>query len=363
MTKKSIRLPLAAVLAVGGLLAVAAPAGAASGANKYERHDLVSDIPGKAKLTDAALVNPWGLAQGPTTPVWAADNGTNKASLITGDGVVGKVSVVPLTVSLPGDGPTGQVFNGTSGFVVSDGKGHSGPSLFLFDSESGDIIGWNPAVPPPQFSTQAQEGTHVDGAIFKGLALAMVGGAPYLYAADFHHGRVEVFDSKFHEAHLGGSFKDPNLPARYAPFGISLQRGKLYVSFAKQDAAAEDEVDGLGKGFVDVFDTRGHFEQRLVSRGLLDAPWGMAIAPTNWGAFGGALLVGNFGNGRINAYNPVTGKWLGTLKNKSGDPIQINGLWGLLFGNGTSAGTSTLVFSAGIRHEAHGLYGTITMAS
>ena len=361
MAPHTRRRGVAAVVAAGLLGITWAGTAGANGTtgHRFVEHDLVSDVSGRADLTDHALVNAWGIAQGPTTPVWVAANGTNKATLYSGDGVGAAVTKVPLTVRVPGDGVTGQVFNGTSGFGVSDGQGHSGPALFIFDSESGDITGWSPVVPPP-LSTKAHRGVHVSGAIFKGLAIADRGGSTFLYAADFHNNRIDVFNSSYHQVHLGGPFVDPHLPKGYAPFNVTALAGKLYVSYAAQDAAREDEVAGLGKGIVDVFDTGGHFLQRLVSHGQLNAPWGMAIAPSGFGGLAGALLVGNFGDGRIHAYDAHTGAPLGALRRPNGHAVVIDGLWALMFGNGSSAGTKTLLFSAGPDDEAHGLFGSIT---
>jgi uncharacterized protein (TIGR03118 family) len=364
MSSRLIRtVGLATVAVVASAIVAAAPAHANQKPNKYVEHDLVSDLPGRADLMDASLVNPWGLAQGPATPAWVADNGTNVATLYRGDTVVGPLQKLGLTVNIPGDGPTGQVFNPTTGFVVDDGAGHSGPAAFIFDSESGDITGWNPNVPPPPPSTQAQNGTHVDGAIYKGLALATVGNSSFLYAANFHAGSIDVFDSTFKQVQMSGEFRDPHLPKHYAPFNVALVNERLYVSYALQDADAEDEVDGFGRGIVDVFDTSGNFVRRLISHGHLDAPWGMTIAPDDFGKFSGDLLVGNFGNGRIHAYDATTGRFEGTLKDANQKAIVIDGLWGLMFGNGTSAGSNTLLFSAGINHESDGLYGTIMTAA
>jgi len=367
MSSKFVRaFGVATVAVVGTAMVVASPASANNPQpNAYVQHNLVSDVSGMADLTDPSLVNPWGLAQGPNTPAWVADNGTNVATLYRGDGVIGPLQKVPLTVTIPGGGPTGQVFNPTSGFVVEDGNGHSGPAAFIFDSESGDITGWNPAVPPatpPAVSTQAWNGVHVDGAIYKGLALATSGNAPFLYAANFHAATIDVFDATFKQVHLDGKFKDPHLPKHYAPFNIALLNEKLYVSYAQQDADAEDEIAGFGRGIVDVFDTAGHFDRRLISFGHLNAPWGMTMAPDDFGKFSGDLLVGNFGNGRIHAYDAKTGRFKGTLKDASQKPIVIDGLWGLMVGNGTSASTSAVLFSAGINDESHGLYGTIMTA-
>jgi uncharacterized protein (TIGR03118 family) len=353
---------VAAVAVVASAVATTSPASANQKPNSYVQHNLVSDQLGVAPITDASLVNPWGLAQGPATPAWVADNGTNLSTLYRSDGVVGQK--VPLTVTIPGDGPTGQVFNpSTSDFVVNDGNGHSGPALFIFASESGDITGWSQAVPPPPPSTQAFNGVHVDGAIYKGLALAPVGGGSFLFAANFHAGTIDVFDSTFKQVQPSGTFKDPHLPKHYAPFNVAFLDGKLYVSYALQDADAEDEVDGFGRGIVDVFKTSGQFERRLISHGHLNAPWGMTLAPDDFGKFSGDLLVGNFGNGRIHAYDPTSGRFVGTLKDAHQKAIVIDGLWGLMFGNGVSAGATTLLFSAGIDHESHGLYGTIMTAT
>src|SRR4051794_10011047 len=210
MSKRFVRTFGVAAVGVAAAVTTAAPVHANhKPLNSFVQHNLVSDLPG-ADLMDASLVNPWGLAQGPNTPAWVADNGTNVATLYRGDGVIGPLQKVPLTVTIPGGGPTGQVFNPTSGFVVEDGNGHSGPAAFIFDSESGDITGWNPAVPPatpPAVSTQAWNGVHVDGAIYKGLALATSGNAPFLYAANFHAATIDVFDATFKQVHLDGKFK------------------------------------------------------------------------------------------------------------------------------------------------------------
>jgi uncharacterized protein (TIGR03118 family) len=347
----------------GALVVAGSPAQAHSGhTSRFVRTDLVSDVEGAATLHDANLVNAWGMAQGPTTPVWVAANGTNVATLYAGDNVVSPPAIIPLVVTVPTDGITGQVFNGTPDFVVSDGAGHSAPALFLFDSEGGDISGWSIAVPPPPPSTQAFNTTHVDGAIFKGLAIARANDKNYLYAADFHGGRIVVLDGQFQVQTWKGAFRDRKLPNGYAPFNIQALGDKLYVTYAKQDADAEDEIAGRGKGFVDVFDTSGHLLRRLVQRGALNAPWGLAIAPEGFGSFAGDLLVGNFGDGRINAYDPHSGHFHGTLKNAAGHDLRIDGLWALLFGNGTTNDVNTLVFSAGPDDEAHGLYGVITVA-
>jgi uncharacterized protein (TIGR03118 family) len=339
-------------------LASAAPVEASQPGNAYRQTNLVSDLPGLAELTDSDLVNPWGLAAGPTTPAWVADNGTNKATIYRGFVNGSPIQKAGLVVNIPGGAPTGQVFNGTPGFVVSSGTA-SAPAVFLFNSEGGQVTGWNPGVPPPPPSTQAQVGASVPDAIYKGLAIASAGDGTFLYAADFHNGRIDVFDSSFTLVHLSGSFSDDEIPAGFAPFNVQALGGLLYVAYAKQDADREDEVAGPSLGFVDVYDTSGHLLRHLIERGQLNAPWGLALAPAGFGRFAGALLVGNFGNGRINAYDPGTGEFLGRLRNEDGGPIEIEGLWALRFGNGVTGNPTTLLFTAGIDDEAHGLFGAI----
>jgi uncharacterized protein (TIGR03118 family) len=346
---------LAAVL----VAVIALPAAAeAHHGTRYRQTNLVSDIPGLAQLTDPNLVNPWGMSAGPATPVWVSDNGADVATLYQGGLRRTPVSALPLVVSIPGGEPTGQVFNPTNGFTVQSGMS-SGPATFIFASESGNITGWNGNVPPPAPSTQAQPAASTPDAVYKGLALAFSGGRPYLYATDFHHNRIDVFDSGFMLATLSGNFTDPGLPAHFAPFGIQAFGNFLVVTYALQDADAHDDVAGPGNGFVDVFRSNGDFVRRLISGGALNSPWGLAIAPSGFGAFSHALLVGNFGDGTIHAYNPFTGHLLGALTGKHGMPLQNDGLWGLRFGNGVAGSPRTLLFTAGLNDESDGLFGEI----
>ena len=328
---------------------------------------MISDQAGVAEIQDEAVVNAWGLAVAPGGNFWIADNGTNVSSVYGG-----AVGGLPLTktlddVSVPGDGVTGVVFNDTGEFEIDDGNGNGGSALFIFVSEDGTISGWNPDVPPPSPSTAAQVAKTVDGAIYKGVALGTSGGENLLYAANFHAGTIDVFDSSFDPKALSGHFRDPHLPAGYAPFNVQNIGGVLYVTFAKQDAAAEDEVAGPGKGFVDRFDTSGHFLSRFASGGVLNAPWGLVKAPASFGRFGGDILVGNFGDGRISAFKPNShgiGQFQGFLPGPSGRPIQIDGLWALSFGNGTTAGDAgELYFTAGPDDETHGLFGELAPAT
>ena len=338
--------------------ALAVPA-AAQARNAYRQTNLVSDQPGVAQVTDPNLVNAWGIAAGPQTPLWVADNGTNVATIYPGAAGGSPISIAPLVVGIPGGAPTGQVFNPTGGFKV-DVAGTPTPAFFIFDSEAGVISAWPPASPLP---TSATTEATVPGAIFKGLAIARVPGrGPMLYATDFHHGVVDVFSRTFHRVDTHGGFSDPNLPPRFAPFGIQAIGDRIYVSYGKQDSAAMDEIDAPHLGYVDVYTTGGRLIRRLASRGPLSAPWGMVRAPRDFGPFGGALLVGNFGDGRIHAYDPASGRLLGTLRRPAGGDVVIDGLWGLRFGNGVTGARNALLFSAGPGGEAHGLLGELRAA-
>jgi uncharacterized protein (TIGR03118 family) len=323
----------------------------------YTQRNLVSDLPNVARITDPNLVNPWGLAAGPATPMWVADNGTDVSTLYRGALHGGPPEIVPLVVSIPGGKPTGVVFNPTSDFQLTPGDANTA-ARFIFASEVGQITAWSPNVPP---TTTAVSKVTTAGAIYKGVTLAVTPQGSRLYAADFHGAKIDVFDGAFAPVTLPpGAFTDPNLPAGYAPFNVQELGGRIYVAYAQQDAAAEDEVAGPGKGFVDVYDTGGTLIRRLISDGALNAPWGLVIAPNGFGKFGRDLLVGNFGDGRINAYRLGSGRFDGTLLGRHGQPITIEGLWALRFGNDVFAGPRALVFTAGIDDEQHGLLGTIT---
>jgi uncharacterized protein (TIGR03118 family) len=368
-----------AVAAGGALVMTAGVASAAPSAFArdpgYRQVNLVSDIPGAANLPDSDLVNSWGISaspgtdQAPGSALWVSDNGTDKTTLYT-SGTATSVSKSGLIVTITSGAPTGQLFNAdtsASDFVLHDSAGNSGPAAFLFASEHGGIDGWNPKVGATSTGPSTVTEAPVDNganAVYKGLAQAQASdGKTYLYATNFRSGRVEAYNSDFKPVELpGGLFVDRRLPAGYGPFGIQEFDGKLYVTFAKQDKGLEDDVAGPGKGFVDVFSNDGALVRRLVTRGALNSPWGLAVAPAAFGRFGGALLVGNFGDGRINAYNPVTGRHLGELRRPDGRPISIEGLWSLRFGNGNAAKTNELIFSSGPGGESHGLLGKIVLA-
>jgi len=252
--------------------------------------------------------------------------------------------------------------NNTPDFVVSKDS-TSGPAFFIFDTEDGTISGWNPtvdlhnAVLVVDNSQPGGVDGSTEGAVYKGLAIAQTGNGSFIYANNFRDGIVEMYDANFN---FVGSFTDPDLPPRYAPFGIRNIDGQLYVTFAEQNEEKKDDVAGRGHGFVDVFDTSGHLLRRFVSRGRLNSPWGLALAPANFGKFSGALLIGNFGDGRINAYDPVSGRFLGNLRNQHGQALSIDGLWTITFGNGGFAGSpNELFFTAGINDEADGLFGKL----
>jgi uncharacterized protein (TIGR03118 family) len=351
-----------ALVSVLSLALLASPGSAVAGGNAYHVTKLVSDVPGAAAVHDPNLVNAWGLVAGPSTPWWVADNGTNLSTLYDGTG-----AIVPLVVKV-GGAPTGTVYNGGPNFVVSH-NGESGPSLFLFSTEAGTIRGWNPDVPTPSPSTKSFTVVPASsrGPIYKGLAIASTHAGDFLYAADFHNAAVDVFDGDFNRVRRPGAFDDPGIPGGYAPFGIQTIGRAIFVSYAKQDADAEDEIAGRGLGFVDMYSPRGKLLGRVASHGDLNAPWGLAWAPKKgFGAFSGDLLVGNFGDGRIHAYAPTAGDSFtpeGALERSSGKVIKIDGLWALEFGNGGAAGPKTsLFFTAGPDDESHGLFGSIEAA-
>jgi uncharacterized protein (TIGR03118 family) len=363
------------IVAAGGLVAAAEPAMAtAAPANSFKQTNLIANKASfGAKLVDPNLKNAWGLASGPATPIWVSDNNSGKATVYMG-GVNGGPVSLALTVPVPGANPTGQVFNSaTKAFPVGGSKGS--PAIFIVDTDStgstqspGQIEAWNGG---PKFVVEDSPAGGAGGktpakAVFKGLALApSTKAGPELFAADVANAAVDVFNKNFASMSTPGEFKDPKLPKGYAPFGIQMLGGKLYVSYGKQNAAKTDVVPGAGLGVVDVYTVNGKLVHHLVSNGSaspLNEPWGLAIAPTRFGPFAGDLLVGNLGNGRINAFNPTTGKFLGTLDGTNGKPIVNNGLWGLRVGNSAFGGSSSLVFSAGPNGYANGVVGVLNPA-
>ena len=313
-------------------------------ADSFSQVNLVSDVPGLAKTTDPNLKNPWGVAFSPTSPFWISNQGSGTSTLYTGSG-----ATVPLVVTIPGTGvpagPTGQVFNGTTGFDLSNGK----PAAFIFDTLNGTINGWNGG-------TTAATVASVPGAIYTGLALATQGSSGYLYAAD-STGKIKVFNSSFAPVSLAGNFTDPHAIAGYVPFNIQAVGSSLYVTYAKLTPRGT----GLPGGYVDVFNTDGTFAKRFATGGALYAPWGITMAPAGFGSFGNDLLVGNFGNGEILAYNSATGTYLGTVNGANGSPIVNDYLWALDFqAGGPGDNPNALYFTAGINNQADGLFGSIS---
>ncbi|HLW66750.1 MAG TPA: TIGR03118 family protein [Gemmataceae bacterium] len=381
--------------------------------------NLVSDLPGVAAVQDPNLVNPWGISESSGSPFWISDNNAGVSTLYNVPGAnKTPVSVNSLVVSIPTPGdplgasgtPTGTVFNidggAAGGFKVSgfskSGAATSASAIFLFVTEDGTIVGWNPGVNPMNFEptkagkygiiavdNSGNNFTEPDpakqtGAVYKGMSIASSSAPIFasdpnttsvLYVANFRSGQIEVYGSNFERVNLSMSaFNDPKIPKGYAPFDVQVLNGKVYVTYAKQNAEKHDDVAGPGHGFVDVFNLDGTpglagGQERLISRGPLDSPWGLAMAPTGFAGLSApngdsVLLVGNFGNGFINAFDASTGHFLGQLMDPDGEPIQIDGLWGLKFGNGGAGGAAgTLYFTAGLFGETHGLFGSLSTAA
>ncbi|MGH8963100.1 MAG: TIGR03118 family protein [Jatrophihabitantaceae bacterium] len=348
------------VVGLAGVVAATAAIGLApSAASAHERGtefdqvNLVADQPGRAAITDTHLVNAWGMSHGPNTPLWVSDNGADVSTLYSGDVGGQPVAAVPLVVGTPGGAPTGQVFNDTSQFVV---PGTTSPALFIFAGENGDLSAWNQSVSP---ATEAVSVGHGNGAVYKGVTIAHSPFGPLLLAANFHDNRIDVFNASFTQLPVGLLFHDRHLPRGYAPFNVAEIGDRVFVTYAKQDAARHDDVAGSGHGFIDVYTDYGALLHRFASRGPLDSPWGMVVAPATFGHFAGDLLVGNFGDGRIHAYDLRTGHFEGTLQNRRHHAIVIDGLWGLIRGDQAAGGPDAVWFSAGPDSESHGLLGIL----
>jgi uncharacterized protein (TIGR03118 family) len=331
----------------------------ARAATTFAVTNLVSDAVVPAAHSDPNLVNGWGIAFNPQGFAWVVANGTSRATVYDGNGVPQSPVVAIPAGAASSAGPTGIVYNGTQDFRVRQ-NGTSGIAPFLFASEAGTVSGWSPPVDATIAVTMVDNGNA--GKVYTGLALANYAGANYLYAADFRNNSIDVFDRNFAQVALPGSFKDPSLPAGYAPYGIQAIGGRIYVAYAKQAAVGTDAVAGAGLGVIDVFDTGGNFIRQLALGGALNAPWGITMAPPDFGSFGNTLLVANFGDGRINSFDPNTGGLVGSLGRADGASIVIDGLWGIAFGNGiNSQPSNTLFFAAGPQGETQGLYGRIDM--
>ena len=337
-----------------------------------------------AKFFDPNLVNPWGVGESSGSPFWVSDNNNGTSSLYN---TAGTPQSLVVAIPAPGDPlgtggtPTGLVFNtaaGQNAFKVSGvsaaGAQTTAPALFLFAAEDGTILGWNPGVNPPN-TPAASQGKHAilavdhsaipdaaDGAVYKGLAIAKdSGGSAFLYATNFRAGTVDVYNAAFQQVTLPpNAFVDPHLPRGYAPFNIVLIGSRLFVTYAVQNAEKHDDVAGQSHGIVDTFDLAGNMLARFAQHGQLDSPWGVAQAPAGFGQFSGEILIGNFGNGHINAFDPATGEFLDKVRDPHGQAIVIDGLWTITFGNGGNGGDrNTLYFTAGPNDESDGLFGSL----
>jgi uncharacterized protein (TIGR03118 family) len=380
-TRRRRHLAVALSVTAAGLVAAGAPALAATAAttpaaaaNDFTQTNLIANKASyHAKLTDPNLTNAWGLAAGPSTPIWVSDNNSGDATAYSG-GINGGAVSLELTVPVPGGNPTGQVFNDSTGFPVGGSSGS--PAVFIVDSDSigsqqspGEIAAWNGGAKftVEDSPTGGPGGKTPAKAVFKGLAIATSTKAgPELFAADVANATVDVFGKDFNLLSTPTEFRDPKIPAGYAPYGIQNLGGLIYVAYGKQNAQKNNVVTGSGLGYVDVYTINGQLVHHLISGGTgspLNAPWGLAIAPKTFGPFGGDLLVGNLGNGWINVFNPTTGQQLGTLDGANGYPITINGLWGLQVGNSAFGGPSAVVFSSGPAGYGNGLVGTLTPAA
>jgi uncharacterized protein (TIGR03118 family) len=349
--------------------------------NRYLVTNLTSDILGEAPNTDPVLQNAWGVAFTPgASPFWIADNVTGCSTLYDGQGAI--ASSLQVKLPLPGGSvpatackhvdpnnppsptpaaPTGLVWNPTTstttGFLV---PGKNLPASFIWDTEDGTISAWTGGLTVPDAAVLAVDNS--PGAVYKGLVFGVNANGVFLFAANFRAGTVDVFDHNYQPVTTDGGFNDPSIPAGYAPFGIQNIDGSLFVTYAKQNTAKHDDVAGPGNGFVDIFDTDGHLLQRFASRGALNSPWGVARASFAFGRFSGDILIGNFGNGKINAFDS-DGNFLATLKDAKGKQLVIDGLWTLVLGGGRNSSSDTLYFTAGPNGETDGLFGTITPVS
>jgi len=378
---------IGAITAISVVAAAGVRADDEAAVNRYVITSLVSDLKGAANFQDLVLQNSWGVAFTPAgSPFWIADNATGCSTLYDGTGVKQGLQV---SIPLPGGSvpatacqhvnpampptptpaaPTGIVWNPTTNpttaFLVP-GTNPPIPAAFIFDTEDGTISAWAGGLTPPNQAVLAVDNsanpTPTMGAVYKGLTFGVNANGVFLFATNFRAGTIDVFDHNYNPTTTDGNFTDADIPSGFAPFGIQNINGALFVTYAKQNTAKHDDVAGKGNGFVDVFDTDGHLLQRLASRGALNSPWGVARASFDFGPFSGQILVGNFGDGRINVYDS-TGHFLGQLKGLNGQPLTIDGLWTLSLGGGAKSSSDTLYFTAGPNGETDGLFGTITAA-
>jgi uncharacterized protein (TIGR03118 family) len=345
------------------MLAATSAIGAMAAKRGYVQKNLVSDGAVTATTTDPNLLNPWGITFFPGSPFWISDNNGGVSTLYDGLG-----NIIPLVVKIPAPPgstatagtPTGIVPNLNSNLFVIPGT--TDFSVFIFATEDGTIAAWSDVldVTNAHIVVDNSQGGSSTGAVYKGLAVGNNATGVFLYATNFRSGKVDVFDSNFNPAALSGSFSDPNLPAGFAPFGIANIVGNLFVAYAEQDTAKHDPIHGVGLGVVDIFDTNGNLIKRFATKRKLNAPWGMVQAPYNFGRASAKLLIGNFGDGRINVFDPQTGRPEHQLPDTSGKPITIDGLWALTFGGAQASDPGTLYFDAGPNKEVDGLFGTLS---
>lgn len=331
--------------------------------NIYTPHYLVSDGFVPADHIDPNLINPWGIAFAPPThPVWVANNGSGTSTLYNGLGVSLPLIVnIPAAPSVGGVGkPTGIAYNNTAGWHVTN-AGRSAPATFLFATKDGTISGWEPTINATQAIIAVDNSA--SQADYTGLTIGANGSLILLYVANFYSGHIEVYDSGFHPITLAGDFTDPGIPAGFAPFNVQNIHGDIYVSYAKQDATKHNPVKKAGFGYVTLFNSRGQYLRRIATEDKLNAPYGMAFAPASFGKYSNHFLVGNYGDGKINCYDPVTNQYRARLHDVNGSLV-IKGLLGLSFGNGALIQpTNILFFAAGPDNGVHGAYGNITPIS
>jgi uncharacterized protein (TIGR03118 family) len=390
MNKFSRHLGTFAVIAVSvtAATAIRADEGFEDQQNAYVVTRLVSDLAGKANFQDPVLQNAWGVAFSPAgSPFWIADNATGCSTLYDGTGV--KNQNLQVSIPLPGGSvpttscktvdpnnppmnaaPTGIIWNPSSAFIVPGTKSATNPNgiqaSFIFATEDGTLSAWAGGLTPNPTNAVIAFDNSASGAVYKGLAYGVNVHGFFLFATNFNAGTIDVFgpngpDGQFTLTTTDGGFSDPDIPAGYAPFGIESIDGNLFVSYAKQNAEKHDDVKGPGHGFIDIFDTDGHLLRRFASRGPLNSPWGMTRASFAFGRFSGNILVGNFGNGKINVFNSG-GRFIDELDRPNGNPVKIDGLWKLTLGGGRNSSPDTLYFTAGPNGEMNGLFGTITPA-
>ncbi len=340
----------AALFAGTAAIGVAAPASA----DYIKVTNLVTDDQSvnSAQITDPSLVNAWGISYSPTSPFWVSDNGTGVSTLYRVNPATNATTKIGLTVTIPGDGSvSGQAFNSATGSGAFNGDS------FLFVSEDGTVSGWRGALGSTAETLQIASSAN----LYKGATFATTGGHSYLYVANFASGNIDVMKGDAGAPNLTGTFTDPSMPAGYAPFNVQVLHGSIFVTFAQQVSGSEDEAHGAGLGIVDQFDLNGNLIARVGTGGKLDAPWGLAIAPASFGWAAGDLLVGNFGDGTVSVFDIATDKFLGQLKNQNGSALSLEGLWGLIPGNGGGAGSmDSIYFSAGPGDEGHGLFGALS---